>query len=282
MDRREALERENAALRERGSKLHAAILRIGASLDPRHRPARGRRQRPRAHRRPLRHDRDLRRDGRDRGVHRPRPVGRRTPAHGRVAARPRLLRAPARPAGSAQGGRPAGLSALARLRGRTHALEDPAGDADAPSRRACRPLLPRREGAGPRVHRRRRGGAGAVRLPGGGGGRQRAGAPRRAARAGRPGGAGRHLAGRRRGVRCRERPSGLVQPRGAAHRGGAALARPAARGAGGDDRLPAARRTRGPAERALPGRDGAPRRRWSSRCPTGAASPRCSTRRRSG
>ncbi len=33
MDRREALERENAALRERGSKLHAAILRIGASLD---------------------------------------------------------------------------------------------------------------------------------------------------------------------------------------------------------------------------------------------------------
>ena len=33
MDRYDALERENAALRERGAKLHAAILRIGASLD---------------------------------------------------------------------------------------------------------------------------------------------------------------------------------------------------------------------------------------------------------
>ncbi len=137
----------------RGSRALPAARRLEPR--PRHRAARGRRQRPPTHRRPLRHDRHRRRGGRDRGLHRPRPHRRGTPAHGRVAAGRGLLRASVRPAGPAPGGRPAGLSARARLRRGVHAVEDPAGDADAPPRRACRPLLPRREGQGRGVPRPR-------------------------------------------------------------------------------------------------------------------------------
>ena len=158
---------------------------------PRHRPARGRRQRPRADRRALRHDRDPRRRRRDRGVHRPRPVGGRAPAHGGVAARAAVLRAPPGPAGRAAAGGPAGLPALARLCRGADAVEDPAGDADAAPGGACRQLLSRREGRRAGVHGRGRGGPGAVRLAGGDGDRQRPHAPRRAAGPGRPGGPGR-------------------------------------------------------------------------------------------
>ena len=52
----------------------------------------------------------------------------------------------------------------------------------APSRRACRQLLSRREGGRGRVHRPGRGDPGAVRLPGRHRDRQRARLPRRAAR----------------------------------------------------------------------------------------------------
>ena len=54
----------------------------------------------------------------------------------------------------------------ARLPHRPAAVEDLPGHADAPSRRACRQLLSRREGGRGRVHRPGRGDPGAVRLAG--------------------------------------------------------------------------------------------------------------------
>ena len=204
---------------ERGDPAHQRDPR------PRHRPARGRRVRLRAHRRPLRGHRDRRRGGGDPGLREQRPHRGRAPADGGMAGRAAALRTPARPLLHPEnGGRD-------RLRSRPRLLHGPASRADArrhgalPPGRACRQLLPRREGRRTGVHRRGRGGPGAVRLAGGGGHRQRAHVPRRAAGPRRPPGPGRYLTGRRRGLRCRDRHAALVQPGGKAHRRGSCAPR---------------------------------------------------------
>ena len=184
----------------------------------RHRPARDRRQRPRPHRRPLRRDHDHRRSRAAAGLRHLRPHRRRAAADGGLAPRDALLRAPPRPAGSAQAAGPAGLPALARLCRRPGPVEDPAGDADASPGRARRRLLPRGEGGRTGVHGRRRRDPDAVRLAGRERHRQRPRTPRRAAGAGRPRGPGGDLAGRRRGVRRRDRQAGVVEPGGEAAR----------------------------------------------------------------
>ena len=198
----------------------------------RHRARGGGRERPRAHRRPPRRRRHRRRRGDARGLPplRPHPgAGAGDVGHARRQCPP--VRAPARAARTPAGRRPAGLLRLARHRALAGALPDLAGHPDAPPRRRCRQLLPRRKGGRSGVHRRGRGGAGAVRGPGRGGDRQRPHAPRRAAGAGRPRGPRRDLAGRGRGSRCPRRPYGLAQPRGAAHRREPADPRPSDRAA---------------------------------------------------
>ena len=184
-----------------------------------HRAARGRRQRPRTHRRALRRDRHHRRGGpaAAAGHHHlgPRP-GRGTAGDG-LARRDAAVRAPARPGVAASRGGPRGVRPLARALAGPHPVPLVPGHADAPSRPRYGELLPRGEGRRGGVHRRGRGGAGAVRRAGGHCHRQRAGAPRRAARAGGSGGAGRDLAGRRGGPRRAERQSAVAQPGGGAH-----------------------------------------------------------------
>ena len=181
------------------------------------------------------------------------------------------LRRAAGSARAAAGGGHAGLRRRARLlRRRGHHQHLP-GDADAPSRRANRQLLPRREGGREGVHRPGRGAPGAVRLPGCGRNRQCTHLPRRAARPSRPRGAGRDIAVRRPGVPHADRPSGLGQPRGAPADGGLAQPGPVGRRGDAGRDLPLRRRARdcaGP----VPARESAQRR--AGRCaPRRSCSP---------
>ena len=125
-------------------------------------------------------------------------------------------------------------------------------------------LLRGREGRRAGIHQGGRGDPGAVRGAGGDGDRERARAPRRAARPGRPGGPDRHLAGGRRGDRCQDRAPGVAQQGGKADRRRPARSGPdGGRTAAGGD-LPARRRAGGRARR-VPADDGVEQRRAAAR-----------------
>ena len=120
----------------------------------RHRPAGGGRQRPRADRRALRPHRHNRRDRRGPGLLLVWLHSGGAPAAHRVAGRTRPVCAAPRPSRPDPPVRLPRLRRLPRLLPGADTLEDLPGHADAPPRRACRPLLPCREGGGAGVHRR--------------------------------------------------------------------------------------------------------------------------------
>ena len=237
--RAEARERSVA-----GSQLETVRGHPAHQRQPRreHRPARGRRQRPRADRRPLRRDHDHRRRGADRGSRFFRVHAGGTRARDPLVERDAVLRAPPGPSGRAAAVRLGSLCPLARLFPGPPVVDAVPGHAHAPSGSAGRALLPGCKGARRRVYERGRGGPGAVRVAGCRGDRQRPHPPRRAAGAGRPRGAGRNVAGGGRGLRCQERQTRVAQPRGAAARGRPAPAGPPGGGAAGGSHLPAGRR----------------------------------------
>ena len=251
-------------LRGRISRLSAAILRINASLDldtVLHEVVESARA---LTRRLARRDHDRRRRGPAAGLRHLRLHRRRATADGGLARRAAAVQTPVRPSGDAEAAEFRRLRALARLLPGPHAVDDVPGNADAPSGRARRQLLPRREGKRRGVHGRGRRGPGAVRVAGGGGDRQRPHAPRRAAGARGPGGPDRNLPGRRRGLRSRHRPFGVAQSRGEADRGEPAHAGPHGGAAAGSGDLPARRRARNLAQR-VPADAGAEQRRDGAR-----------------
>ena len=148
------LRRENETLRDRISRLSAAVLRVSASLDlntvlheivESARALTGARvgalttvddsgAAPELHHRRLR-------------------AGRAPPGRG-LARRAAALRTPPGPAGRAESAGPARLRPIARLVLGGDAVDDLPGNADAASGRGCRPLLSRRQGRRPGVHQR--------------------------------------------------------------------------------------------------------------------------------
>ena len=261
---------------ERGHPAHHLDAR------PRHRARRGGRERPRPDRRQPRRRRHRRRRGGARGLRplRPHPGA-------EAAARPRPpVRAPARncpdPCGS-----PTCRATTARSA--SSPRERPTGPCWARRCATAAPTSAASSSPGKRATAEFTDEDEEVLVLVRGPGPPRSSTPARTAAsagAGRPRGPGRDLPGGRRARRPR-RPSGVPQPRGAANRREPADARPSDRAAPGGNHLPPRRRARGVAERVSRWLSCSPRarrcapRRSCSRSPTGAASGRCSTSRRS-